>query len=114
MKRRSYLCSIGVSTAVFACGSDSGSRRDGGDTMTGLCVPAEVRDCYTPPAYTLAYGPCRAGRQTCSAVGHWGACTGQVVPTELEVCGDAIDDNCNGDLIDGCAAGDASVGDVAR
>jgi len=40
-------------------------------------------------------GPCTGGMQSCTSAGSWGSCTGEVVPVG-EVCGDNIDNNCNG------------------
>ncbi|MCB9643776.1 MAG: hypothetical protein H6728_11945 [Myxococcales bacterium] len=43
-------------------------------------------------------GTCRTGEQTCAA-GQWGACSGSVLPTN-EICGNGIDDDCNGKVDD--------------
>jgi hypothetical protein len=40
-------------------------------------------------------GPCKGGMQTCNSAGQWGDCTGQVIPVG-EVCGNGVDDDCNG------------------
>ncbi|MFO0606448.1 MAG: MopE-related protein [Polyangiales bacterium] len=46
-------------------------------------------------------GICRAGTQTC-AVGAWGTCVGAVGPMPRELCRNALDDDCNGLVDDGC------------
>jgi hypothetical protein len=46
-------------------------------------------------------GACVAGTQTCVA-GAWGACTGGFGPV-AEVCGDTIDNDCDGVVDNGCA-----------
>ncbi|MBV8757217.1 MAG: putative metal-binding motif-containing protein [Deltaproteobacteria bacterium] len=44
---------------------------------------------------TQDVGPCHGGMQSCTSAGSWGDCQGQVVPS-AEICGDNIDNNCNG------------------
>jgi hypothetical protein len=62
----------------------------------GACTPGATELCYTGPANTLGVGPCKSGTKTCNALGTgWGPCTGEVLPSP-EICGDAIDQNCNG------------------
>lgn len=59
---------------------------------------AEVRDCdhgQTRPPST-----CVKGSQQCSA-GKWGKCRGATDP-KTEVCFDAVDDDCDGELDNGC------------
>jgi hypothetical protein len=61
-----------------------------------VCVPGAVQSCYSGPAGTLGVGVCQAGTQACDALGKsWGACLGQVLPSQ-ENCNDAVDDDCNG------------------
>ena len=65
------------------------------------CMGAETRPCYTGPTGTLGQGRCVAGMQTCTS-GRWPTtCPGQVLPA-AETCGNAIDENCNGMVTDGC------------
>lgn len=45
-------------------------------------------------------GACQFGTQTCSA-GLWGECLGAIEPTE-EICDDGIDNNCDGQVNEGC------------
>jgi hypothetical protein len=67
------------------------------------CSPgAQVTCTYGGPPGTGGVGPCKPGTMTCAANGtSFGACVGQVVPT-AEVCGNAIDENCDGVVDDGC------------
>jgi hypothetical protein len=60
------------------------------------CVPGETISCYSGfPANTEGVGVCQAGERTCNAMGTgYGACIGQVIPTQ-EVCANNLDDNCN-------------------
>ncbi len=57
--------------------------------------------CYTGAPGTQGVGLCRAGTYRC--VGSTRACAGQVVPHSSEVCGNRVDDNCNGMTDEGCA-----------
>jgi len=78
---------------LTACGPDV---RRGNDIVEGgPCEPGDVADCYTGMDGTEGVGPCAAGRRTCQPGGTWGRCEGEVLPTG-EVCGDGIDNNCNG------------------
>jgi len=57
--------------------------------------------CYTGTAGTRYVGACRDGVATCSS-GSFGSCIGQVMPV-AEVCGDAIDNDCDGTVNEGCS-----------
>ena len=68
-----------------------------------VCAPGTSTSCYTGPTGTRNVGVCRSGTATCNAAGTaYGACTGQVVPGASEVCGNGLDDNCNGAIDEGC------------
>ena len=68
------------------------------------CTASSTRECYPGPRAEVGVGICRAGRQTCNAGGTaWGACTGAVGPM-TEVCGNGVDDDCDGMPDDGCPA----------
>ncbi|MEM9191588.1 MAG: MopE-related protein [Myxococcota bacterium] len=58
------------------------------------CVNGETRPCGS------SVGACEQGTETCGS-GRWGSCSGAVSPT-AEVCGDAIDDDCDGMVDEGC------------
>jgi hypothetical protein len=110
---------LAVSLAVAAsCGGDptlSGSSGHGGaasssgaDASTattgaggGACAPGDVEACYSGPAPTMGVGACKAGQRACQADGTFGACTGEVLPT-AESCGTLVDDNCDGQVNEGC------------
>ena len=67
-----------------------------------VCVPGSGAACYTGPAGTAGVGICRAGTQQCNANGTgYGACVGDVIPMP-EVCGDGLDNDCDGTADEGC------------
>ncbi|RAL25320.1 hypothetical protein DL240_03665 [Lujinxingia litoralis] len=61
----------------------------------------EDQPCYTGPVETLGVGLCKAGVRSCQADGQWGTCSGQITP-EAEVCGDSLDNDCDGVVDNGC------------
>lgn len=62
------------------------------------CTPGQTRPCYSGPPGTAGVGICRAGSQTCSSSGTWGACIGEQTP-KAELCNN-LDDDCNGAVDD--------------
>jgi MYXO-CTERM domain-containing protein len=106
-KTGTQTCSAGIWTACLgqvtptaeACG-DGGAGNGIDENCNGAvdeicgCSSGATQPCYGGPTGTAGVGPCKAGTQTCSG-STWGACTGQVVPV-AEVCGNGIDDDCNG------------------
>ncbi len=77
----------------------NGDASDGCETSGECtCAPGETQSCYSASADTQDVGACAAGVQTCNDAGSaWSPCDGEVTPTS-EVCGNSIDDNCNGDV----------------
>jgi hypothetical protein len=66
------------------------------------CTPGSVSPCYYGPPRTAGVGICQKGVQVCEAGGSaWGACDGQVLPSP-EVCGDELDNDCDGSVDNGC------------
>jgi hypothetical protein len=77
---------------------------NGTDLSPGcVCRPGTTQACYTGPAGTRSKGQCKDGTQTCDASGlKWNqGCTGEVLPAK-ETCDDKIDNNCNGQVDEGC------------
>jgi hypothetical protein len=70
----------------------------GGPGGAGVCSPGEEVPCpYSGPPDTEGVGACRAGLATCAPDGStFGPCAGEVLPSP-EVCGDAVDDDCDAD-----------------
>lgn len=61
------------------------------------CEPGDLGECYEGPPGTLGVGACAAGSRTCSPLGDWGPCVGATEPSS-EICGNAVDENCDGSL----------------
>ncbi len=78
---------------MLACGENMTCR--GGVCNDGVCDPGTTDTCYDGQDGTAGVGPCVKGTHTCDATGQWGICMGEVVP-HAEICGNGIDDNCNG------------------
>ena len=67
-----------------------------------VCAPNASVSCYAGPAGTAGVGLCTAGSQVCNAQGTaLGACSGSVLP-QAEICGDAVDNDCDGQVNEGC------------
>ena len=119
----------GVGTVWGACGGEvvpaadvcNGMDRDcDGNPNTGCACTIDATEvCYTGAAGTQNIGLCRPGSRHCNAVvrtdrtlsSAWGACLAQVLPASAEVCGNAIDDNCNGTIDEGCTP-DCAAGTI--
>ena len=70
------------------------------------CTAGATRACYSGAASTRNVGICRDGMQTCVVSGGrsmWpAACPGEARPAAAEVCGNRLDDNCDGMVDEGC------------
>ncbi|MEP7121733.1 MAG: MopE-related protein [Byssovorax sp.] len=65
-----------------------------------VCVPGTTQPCYQGFPGTENNGPCKSGARICKPDGAgFGACTGQVLPI-FEICGNGVDDDCNGAVDD--------------
>ncbi|HIE69174.1 MAG TPA: hypothetical protein EYP98_02895, partial [Planctomycetes bacterium] len=67
----------------------------------GGCDGRMGQPCYDGAGHTAGRGPCHGGVRDC-VNDQWGVCVGQVLPEAQEVCGNAIDDDCNGLIDDAC------------
>ena len=78
-----------------------GAVNEGG--IACVCKPAEVAPCYDGPAGTENVGICKSGAKTCDNQGKsWGSCVGQVPPAVQLCTVPAADQNCDGQLNEGC------------
>ncbi len=95
---------------------------DGVDHMcTGMpgagcaCTVGDSRACYTGPVATRSVGACRDGTQSCVSTGSGAAwsssCGGEVTPV-AEICGNGIDDDCDGVVDNGCGPAIVCPGDL--
>ncbi|MBI5101821.1 MAG: hypothetical protein HZB33_08320, partial [Nitrospirae bacterium] len=64
------------------------------------CVTGTTKSCYSGPIGTAGVGVCQVGTQICMR-GLWDVCIGEMVPS-TEICGDGLDNNCNGLPDEGC------------
>jgi Putative metal-binding motif len=81
-----------VVLVTAACGPTISNNNDGG---ADSCNPGDTQTCYDGPPGTAGVGTCTQGTQTCGSDHQWGTCDNEVIPTG-EVCGNGVDENCNG------------------
>ncbi|WAS96637.1 choice-of-anchor L domain-containing protein [Nannocystis punicea] len=63
------------------------------------CEPGAQIACYTGPNGTQGVGICKEGMQTCNPQGTgYGPCNGEITPNPTDICSNALDDNCNGQV----------------
>ncbi len=84
-------CDDGDACTTEACSPKSGcSHKE---------LPSGEGSCYSGPKGTLGVGVCVAGSRSC---GKGASCDGQVVPAKAEICGNGLDDDCDGHADTGC------------
>ena len=82
----------------------TGNHADAG-VDDSYCMLGDRRDCYIGDEREPDVGICRRGTQDCVPHGEftrWGDCLDQVTPV-VEICGNDLDEDCNGIADDGCA-----------
>ena len=85
------------------CGNGLDDDGDG-QVDEGCACSGGSQPCYPGNPGDVGRGICSYGAQECDGngeFGSWGPCTGAVLPTE-EVCGDSVDQDCDGAADDGC------------
>ena len=69
-----------------------------------MCSEGADQACYSGPGATRGVGECRDGSQRCvtTTTGtDWGSCGGDRLPGR-EICGDDLDNDCDGTAEEGC------------
>jgi hypothetical protein len=95
-------CLGSITPLPEACGDGLDNDCDGFEDDGCVCVPDSVSPCYGGPPGTEGVGACQAGEETCNSIGTgYGACVGAVEPA-AEVCGDNVDNDCDGEVDEGC------------
>ena len=94
----------GPSTEICGNGLDDDGNGETDEGCTN-CDIGTTRDCYPGDPAEVGRGECRSGSQSCEVFGEFGAwnaeCAGAVTPVD-EICGDMLDNNCNGETDEGC------------
>ena len=66
------------------------------------CNPGDKKPCSSE-GNNIGVGICKAGYTLCGADGTWGSeCIGEVKAESNEICGDGLDNDCNGSVDEGC------------
>ncbi|MDI1436022.1 hypothetical protein [Polyangium sorediatum] len=102
----------GAKVVVDTPGEGGGSGVGGGSTSSSgpsTCTSGEVESCYSGPAGVIGVGVCQSGIRICSASGTFGACQGETLPS-TEVCGNGLDEDCNGAVDDPAVCNGSCVG----
>ena len=95
-------CTGEVTPIAEVCGDGLDNDCDGVADDGCVCSPGSVVPCYDGPTGTAGVGVCAEGTRICDSEGlGYGACTGEVTPI-AEVCGDGLDNDCEGTADDGC------------
>ncbi len=91
----------GGGSTTTSGGNGPGGRGGGGEAPS--CEPMSTETCYDGPADTEGVGVCQSGLRTCLEDGSgFGPCTDQILPS-IELCGDELDQSCDGDRCPGLA-----------
>ena len=95
------LCEESVIIQSVICSDIAKSLNEGAGTTCSSGDPP--RTCGSD------IGVCEFGMQTCQADGTWGSCSGEKGPT-AEICSDSLDNDCDGQINEGCPAETCSDG----
>ena len=87
-------CRGGITAGAEVCDGVRDENCNGTVDESCGCIGGTMRACGS------TVGVCRAGSQTCTTSGAWGACAGGTGPS-TERC-NGVDDNCNGVTDEGC------------
>ncbi len=90
-------CVQNTQPVAEVCGNGADDNCDG-QVDNGCACPANLSQSCS----TGAFGICNAGTHTCNGTGTaWGTCNQNVLPS-AEVCGDGLDNDCDGIVDNGC------------
>lgn len=96
-------CTPGAPASSEICGNAIDDNCNGQFNEGCSCTDGQTQACGS------TIGACEAGTQTCTG-GTWGSCVGAILPA-TEVCGNSIDDNCDGITDDpAICSGECTVG----
>ncbi len=96
------VCAGQLTPSAEVCGNSADDNCNGSVDEGCVCTPSTSRICYPYDSAQIGHGVCRSGTETCDASGTgYGACAGYVGPS-TEVCGNSVDDNCDGNTDEGC------------
>jgi hypothetical protein len=107
-------CSVPTVAGQEVCGNKLDDDCDGRvdedyENVSGQLVSACVCENGRNDTCGSNIGVCRAGSRTC-ANHAWGECIGEVKPLENEICGNKLDDDCDGSVDEGdCACMDGDT-----
>lgn len=83
--------------ALEVCGDEIDNNCNGTIDENCTCINGETQVCGSD------VGACKTGIKTCTNA-TWGTCVGEITPVS-EICGDGLDNNCDGDIDEGCGSG---------
>jgi hypothetical protein len=106
----------GGASGAEVCGNGLDDDGDGEVDEGCACDVGQVHSCFGGVPSQAGVGRCLWGQETCVATGGgelqqgaWGACAGWVGPA-AEICGNGVDDDCDGVVDDGCGGGSGGAG----
>ncbi len=93
----------GEGNPIDVCGDGLDNDGNGHVDDGCACEAGRTQPCFVGPVHAAGRGACSRGTQRCerqSEFTYWGACEGFVAPSG-EIC-NGIDDNCDGNVDEGC------------